>query len=163
MSAPEQAVGGMETWSKPQHMIAYKEARVVMNAQQQRKNNLDTKALRTTALTTTIVGTLVTAVKAFGIGVAQPAGFLGGALLVVAFGLGIAAYSYRTPVLGPSANDLVRLVELSDEDWEQAFISQLGYWIEVNTERLDRNALLLLVSEVALFAGVLVTLSAMVV
>ncbi|WP_273837844.1 hypothetical protein [Halococcus sp. PRR34] len=152
--------GGAQQWSRPQHAVAYQEARAVLNAQQQRKSNLDDKALRTTRLTTVVVGALVTAVEAFGLSVVEPAGILGIGLLVVSFGAAIVVYSFQGPYLGPGESDLAELVAMSDEDWEQQFINQMGKWIDMNRDRLSRISVWLIAGDVALFAGVLATLYA---
>ena len=74
-----------ERWSRPQHAVAYAEARAVLNAQQQRKNNLDDKALRTTRLATVIVGAVITALGTLGIDIRWSVGFVGIGLLIVSF------------------------------------------------------------------------------
>ena len=164
MSEPDKS-GGVEAqvWSRPQHAVAYREARAVLNAQQQRKTNLDDKALRTTRLTTVVVGALITAIEAFNLAVVEPAGVLGIGLLVVSFGAAILVYSFQGPYLGPGEDDLAELVAMTDEDWEQQFISQMGEWIDMNRDRLSRSSVWLIAGDVALFAGVLATLYAIVI
>lgn len=161
MATPEQPAGDAEqVWSEPQHAIAYREARAVLNAQQQRKNNLDDKALRTTRLATVVVGALITALETLSIDIVGVAGVVGVGLLTISFGAGLATYSGSGPSLGPSGGDLRRLVRGKDEEWEQQFLEQMSGWIELGASRLDRSAVLLIVSETTLFAGVLVTLFA---
>jgi hypothetical protein len=149
-------------WSRPQHAIAYQEARAVLNSQQQRQANLDDKALRTARLTTIIVSALITVIEAFDVGVAQPLGYIGIVLLVLSFGAGLAVYSVSAPILGPNADGLEELVA-TGEGWEEMFLDQLETAINVNTDHLDQSSSLLLVSDVALFVGVIVTLAAIVV
>jgi hypothetical protein len=161
MSGADQP-GGIDAqlWSRPQHAVAYQEARAVLNAQQQRKNNLDDKALRTTRLITVIVGAVITAVKALNVTVNGVGGVVGIALLVVAFGGSLVVYSFSSPILGPGDNDLRRLVWMEEtawmetEKWEQNFILQMGAWIRTNKQRLNRSAILLFVSDITLFGGV---------
>jgi hypothetical protein len=153
------ATGVAQVWSRPQHAVAYQEARAVLNSQQQRKVNLDDKALRTAQLATVIVGALITVAKAFDIEVVGPVGSAGIVLLVVSFGAALAAYSVPGPILGPGASGLEELLK-SDEQWEQMFLSQLDAAIEMNATWLDQSSSLLLVSDVTLFAGVIATLSA---
>lgn len=148
-----------QLWSRPQHAVAYQEARTVLNAQQQRKSNLDDKALRTARLTTVIVGALITAVKTFDTSMIEPTGSIGIALLVISFGASLAAYSVPGPILGPSSNGLEELIGLDDQ-WEQVFLSQLDTAIDVNAARLDWSSSLVLGGDVTLFGGVVVTLSA---
>lgn len=151
--------GGAQRWSRPQHAVAYTEARAVLNAQQQRKRNLDDKALRTARLTTVIVGAVITVAKAFDIVVIEPLGYIGIGLLIVSFGTALAAYSFSGPILGPSAGGLRELVE-ANEGWERTFLFQLEAAIDINTTRLGRSSFVLLISDVALFAGVIATLAA---
>jgi hypothetical protein len=151
--------GGVQRWSRPQHAVAYTEARAVLNAQQQRQANLDDKALRTARLTTIIVSALITVMEAFDVNVVQPLGYIGIVLLVVSFGAGLAVYTVSAPILGPNAEGLEELVA-TDEGWEEMFLSQLETAISVNTNHLDQSSSLLLVSDVALFVGVIVTLVA---
>jgi hypothetical protein len=148
-----------QVWSRPQHAVAYQEARAVLNSQQQRKANLDDKALRTAQLTTVIVGALITVAKAFDIAVVGPVGSVGIVLLVISFGAALAAYSIPGPILGPGTSGLEELLK-SDEQWEQVFLSQLDAAIDMNATWLDQSSSLLLVSDVTLFAGVIATLSA---
>ena len=131
----------------------------MLNSQQQRQANLDDKALRTARLTTIIVSALITVMEAFDVSVVQPLGYIGIVLLVVSFGAGLAVYSVSAPILGPNAEGLEELVA-TDEGWEEMFLSQLETAISVNTDRLDQSSSLLLVSDVALFVGVIVTLAA---
>lgn len=151
--------GGAQQWSRPQHAVAYQEARAVLNAQQQRQANLDDKALRTARLTTIIVSALITVIEALGVSVVQPLGYIGIILLVISFGAGLAVYSVSAPILGPNADGLEELVT-TDEGWEKMFLDQLEAAIAVNTDHLDQSSSLLLVSDVALFVGVIVTLAA---
>jgi hypothetical protein len=151
--------GGAQRWSRPQHAVAYTEARAVLNAQQQRRNNLDDKALRTARLTTIIVGSIITAAKAFDVAVMEPVGYIGIGLLVVSFGTALAAFGVASPILGPGASGLRELVE-QGETWERMFLSQLETAISSNTDQLNRSSFLLFVSDVALFGGVIATLSA---
>jgi hypothetical protein len=160
MGAPEQADGGVQAWSKPQHAIAYREARAVLNAQQQRNVNLDDKALRTTRLVTVVVGALITAVEAFGLAIAGPVGYVGIGLLVVAFVASLAAYTVEGPSLGPNTAELRELVRTNDEEWQEQFLLQLSASIDENAARLDRSSILLLASDVALTIGVIAVLSA---
>ncbi|EMA56295.1 hypothetical protein [Halococcus thailandensis] len=150
--------GGAQQWSRPQHAVAYQEARAVLNAQQQRKGNLDDKALRTARLTTVVVGAVITVAKAFDIVVVEPLGYIGIGLLVVSFGAALTAYGLSGPVLGPSAGGLRELVEA--ERWERTFLFQLEAAIDVNTTRLGRSSFVLLISDITLFAGVIATLAA---
>lgn len=151
-----------QRWSRPQHATAYQEARAVLNSQQQRQANLNDKALRTARLTTIIVSALITVMEAFDVGVAQPLGYIGIVLLVLSFGAGLAVYSVSAPILGPNADGLKELVA-TGEGWEEMFLDQLETAIAVNTDHLDQSSSLLLVSDVALFVGVIVTLAAIVV
>lgn len=148
-----------EQWSRPQYAIAYMEARAVLNSQQQRQTNLDDKALRTARLTTVIVGALITVIEAFNVSVAQLLGYIGIALLVVSFGAGLVVYSVSAPILGPNADGLEELVE-ADDNWERMFLSKLEAAISTNTDHLDQNSFLLLISNVALFVGVILALAA---
>lgn len=160
MSGADQPAGGVaQLWSRPQHAVAYQEARAVLQAQLQRKSNLDDKALRTTRLTTVIVGALITAVKAFDFAVAGPVGYFGIGLLLASFGTGLASYSVEGPTLGPGVGGLSQLLEM-DEEWEREFLSEMETAITKNIGRLERSSLLLLVSDGTLFAGVIATLSA---
>ena len=151
---------GGERWSRPQHAVAYAEARAVLNAQQQRTNNLDDKSLRTTRLATVIVGAIITALGTLGIDIRWSVGFVGVGLLIVSFGTGLATYSGFGPSLGPGGSDLHRLLDMTDEGWERDFLVKMGEWIEIGGIRLDRGAVLLIVSETTLFVGVLVTVVA---
>lgn len=151
--------GGAQRWSRPQHAVAYQEARAVLNSQQQRQANLDDKALRTARLTTIIVSALIAVMEAFDVSVVQPLGYIGIVLLVISFGTGLAVYSVSAPILGPNAEGLEELVA-TDEGWEEMFLSQLETAISVNTDHLDQSSSLLLVSDVSLFVGVIVTLAA---
>lgn len=148
-----------QLWSRPQHAVAYQEARAVLNSQQQRQANLDDKALRTARLTTVIVTALITVIEAFGVTVSQPVGYIGIVFLVVSFGAGLAVYVVSEPILGPNADGLEELVE-ADEEWERLFLSKLEAAIETNTDRLDRSSSLLLISNVALFVGIILALAA---
>jgi hypothetical protein len=164
MSGADQSAEGVaQLWSRPQYAVAYQEARAVLNAQQQRKSNLDDKALRTTRLTAVVVGALITAVNVFGVTVVQPTGLVGVGLLVVSFGTGLAAYGGAGPSLGPGASDLRQLLTMNDEQWERRFLAQMSRWVALGTKRLDRSSLLLAVSEITLFAGIVATLSAIVI
>lgn len=159
MSNGDESRSATQQWSRPQHAVAYQEARAVLNSQQQRQANLDDKALRTARLTTIIVTALITVMEAFDVSVIQPVGYIGIVLLVVSFGAGLAVYTISAPILGPNAEGLEELVG-TDEGWEEMFLSQLETAIATNTDRLDRSASLLLVSDVALFVGVILTLAA---
>ena len=159
MSNGDESRSATQQWSRPQHAVAYAEARAVLNSQQQRQANLDDKALRTARLTTIIVTALITVMEAFDVSVIQPVGYIGIVLLVVSFGAGLAVYTISAPILGPNAEGLEELVG-TDEGWEEMFLSQLETAIATNTDRLDRSASLLLVSDVALFVGVILTLAA---
>ncbi|GAA0448934.1 hypothetical protein MUK72_15165 (plasmid) [Halococcus dombrowskii] len=160
MNGADQSSGvEAQLWSRPQHAVAYQEARAVLNAQQQRQANLDDKALRTARLTTVIVSALITVIEAFNVSVVQPMGYIGIVLLVVSFGVGLAVYSVSAPILGPNADGVEELVE-TDEGWEEIFLSQLEAAISTNTDRLDRSSSLLLISDVSLFVGVILTLAA---
>ena len=86
-------------------------------------------------------------------------GYIGVVLLVVSFGAGLAVYTVSAPILGPNAEGLEELVG-TDEGWEEMFLSQLETAIATNTNRLDLSSSLLLVSDVALFIGVILTLAA---
>jgi hypothetical protein len=160
MSKSDRSDNDGAVWSQPRYSVAYREARAVLNAQQQRKANLDDKALRTTRLTTVVIGALITALQAFDLGVVEPAGFLGVGLMVVSFGTAIIVYSFEGPYLGPGGEDLADLVAMNDEDWERQFLSQMGKWIDTNRTRLSRMSLWLLAGDVALFVGVLALLYA---
>ena len=127
--------GGGQRWSRPQHAVAYQEARTVLNAQQ-RKNNLDDKALRTTRLATVAVGALITALGTLDIDITWSVGIVGIGLLIISFGSGLATYSGFGPSLGPGASDLQRLLEMNDEDWKRQFLSQMGKWIRLGATRL---------------------------
>ena len=159
MSNGDESKNATQQWSRPQHAVAYQEARAVLNSQQQRQANLDDKALRTARLTTIIVTALITVMEAFDVSVVRPVGYIGIVLLVVSFGAGLAVYTISAPILGPNAEGLEELVG-TDEGWEEMFLSQLETAIATNTDRLDRSASLLLVSDVALFVGVILTLAA---
>lgn len=160
MNGADQSSGvEAQLWSRPQHAVAYQEARAVLNAQQQRQANLDDKALRTARLTMVIVSALITVIEAFNVSVVQPMGYIGIVLLVVSFGVGLAVYSVSAPILGPNADGVEELVE-TDEGWEEIFLSQLEAAISTNTDRLDRSSSLLLISDVSLFVGVILTLAA---
>ena len=159
MTNGDESRSATQQWSRPQHAVAYAEARAVLNSQQQRQANLDDKALRTARLTTIIVTALITVMEAFDVSVIQPVGYIGIVLLVVSFGAGLAVYTISAPILGPNAEGLEELVG-TDEGWEEMFLSQLETAIATNTDRLDRSASLLLVSDVALFVGVILTLAA---
>lgn len=97
--------------------------------------------------------------EAFDVNVVQPLGYIGIVLLVVSFGAGLAVYTVSAPILGPNSEGLEELVA-TDEGWEEIFLSQLETAISVNTDHLDQSSSLLLVSDVALFVGVIVTLAA---
>lgn len=119
MNGADQSSGvEAQLWSRPQHAVAYQEARAVLNAQQQRQANLDDKALRTARLTTVIVSALITVIEAFNVSVVQPMGYIGIVLLVVSFGVGLAVYSVSAPILGPNADGVEELVE-TDEGWKK--------------------------------------------
>jgi hypothetical protein len=153
------AAGVAQRWSCPQHAVAYQEARAVLNSQQQRKANLDDKALRTARLTTVIIGAVITVVKAFDVAVVEPLGYIGIGLLIVSFGTALAAYSLSGPVLGPSAGGLRELMK-AEEGWERMFLSQLESAIDTNSSRLGRSSFILLISDITLFTGVIATLAA---
>jgi hypothetical protein len=163
MTESGQAAGVGQLWSQPQHAVAYQEARAVLNAQQQRKSNLEDKALRTTRLTTIVVGALITVVKAFSLTVAGVASYFGVGFLVAAFVTSLAAYSVEGPTLGPNTDELRHLVKTNTEDWEKNFLSLMGKWMRENTRRIERSSVLLLVSDIALIGGVVTSLSAVVV
>lgn len=164
MSGADQPAGGVaQLWSRQQYAVAYQEARAVLQAQQQRKSNLDSKAVRTTRLTAVVVGALITAVNVFGITIVQPMGIVGIGLLVISFGTGLAAYGIAGPSLGPGPSDLRQLLRMNDEQWEQRFLTQMSRWVELGASRLDQSALLLAASEITLFAGIVATLSAIVI
>ena len=69
MSNGDESRSANQQWSRPQHAVAYAEARAVLNSQQQRQANLDDKALRTARLTTIIVTALITVMEAFNVSV----------------------------------------------------------------------------------------------
>ena len=150
---------GGERWSRPQHAVAYAEARAVLNAQQQRKATLDDVALRTARLTTAIVGVVVTATQTFGIELANPLGYVGLGLLILSFGSALGAYGFSGPVLGPNASGLRDLID-GEDGWERTFLLQMEGAVGTNGERLDQSSILVLLSDVGLFVGVIVTITA---
>lgn len=159
MSESDRSDNGGMLWSQPRHSVAYREARAVLNAQQQRQNNLDDKALRTARLTTIVVGSIITAAKAFDIAVMEPLGYAGICLLVVSFGTALASFGMSSPILGPGSEGLRELVREGDV-WERTFLAQLEAAVAINTSQLNRCSFLLLVSDGTLFAGVIASLSA---
>ncbi|WP_273837249.1 hypothetical protein [Halococcus sp. PRR34] len=161
MSGP----GGPNTWSSTPVSVAYQEARTVLNAQQQRKQHLDDKALRTAQLATVVATATISLVGGLDVTIRPEFGIVGGILLMGGFGAAIASYTTSTLFLGPNEAYLSKLVlggfvdkgvidgRAEADSWETALTLVMGEWVSRNHQILAVGKRRLIVGESALFAG----------
>lgn len=140
-------------WSRPQNVIAYREARAMLDAQQTRKQHFDDAALRTSRLTTVVVGVFASLVVGIDPMVRPVLAGAGGVALLGAFGTSLAAHNFAQLYLGPGEEYLGEFLDLPDSDWEQDLLGAMGEWVDGNEQTLKTTSELLVVAEALLFAG----------
>lgn len=160
------APGSVSDWSSKRLEVTYQEARSVLDAQQTRLQNTDEKALRTTRLTIIAAGVLISLIEVLGVTLSVPLAYLSALFLIVAFGTVLATYNRSNPYLGPNRKYITQLIVGEPEPephreqassaaaWETTLLESFGYWIEQNNEDIEDTDLLLIISNTALFLGI---------
>lgn len=141
-----------DDWDSTRREIAYKEARAVIEAQNQTMTDIDEKAMRTVRLTAILAGVLITAYQY------SPAAFsrlgIGGALvfLFISAVSGMATYDESNLYLGPKGSYIESLAhdEVDGEDWDEDLLEVFAGMISGNHDDIVWNGTLLKICLVAL-------------
>ncbi|PSP99749.1 hypothetical protein BRC89_03855 [Halobacteriales archaeon QS_4_70_19] len=142
-------------WSTKRREVAYHEARVVLETQQETASDVDDKALRTVQLVVVLVGVLASLgqldISAAGWSLVPGLLSLLGSLVA-----GVITYSESDLYQGPNQEYLRYLAEgaAGSPKWEREFLDTLGEWIAENADEIALNGRLLFVTQGRLLVGV---------
>jgi len=135
----------------------HEEARNVLDHQIDILNDIDSKATKTVRITAIILGLIVSAPSV----IENPNGFVnpftkwGVVGLVLSITLGMFTYSTSSPDLGPSPNDISRLLDnkYREDEWLVILLDSYEDWID-RTQRVNRfNGVFLALTQLSLITS----------
>ena len=151
-----------DDWLSSRLETTYREARTVLDAQNEVIGDIDEKAMRTVRVSVVLVGLIVSAVEIAGGRFNWLWLTVGGITFLGSLVTGVLAYSESTLYLGPRRRyiEQLRRDEFDDRDWSQDLLATYGEWIEQNDRTVRRNGRLLFLTQLLLITGVTFTAAA---
>ena len=151
----------VDSWPTGREEITFREARSVLDAQQQILADIDNKAMRTVRLTALLIGAVLTTWNVLGGSTFQTDLLLsGGTALFTSIIIGVATCSQsRNLILGPGGKYVEQLVRNSfyGRSWNEDYLLTAAVWIDENHSVIERNSLLLSICQGLLVLGLLLT------
>lgn len=139
--------------------VQRKEAKDVLEQQNEKLRDIDDKALRTVRITVLLLGALLSTLKLLGGGTSSINTYtvFGSWLLVLSVVGGVLTYSVSGPYFGPGSKYIDRVLgrSPSKDDWEATLLRGYADWMEEMKALNDSNARLLLLTQALLVVGVI--------
>lgn len=144
-------------WTDDRLETTHREARVVLEAQNNAISDIDDKAMRTVRITIVLVGIVVAAARIGGTGIFNRYLFAAGnGILLVSLITGVLTYSESNLYIGPNKDYIVQLVndDFQETRWDRDILETYADWIEENFEDVRWNGFLLFVTQILMLAGI---------
>jgi len=147
------------SWGGDRLETTYREARAVIQAQNDTMADIDDKAVQTVRFNAVLVGLLLTAANLAGPSLFHPRLFgIGIASLVGSILLGLVTYNESDLFVGPRGSYILTLAHgETDAPWDVDLLESLAGMVSQNSEEIDRNSRHLTVTQASLVLGVVAT------
>lgn len=144
-------------WQSDRLRTTYREARAVLEAQNETMSAIDTKAMRTVRFNVLLIGLLLTGFQVTGSATFHLT------FLVIAIGavllsivLGTLTFSESDLFVGPGGTyfEAVAQEELGDAEWDRRLIRLFAGMVDDNAREIGWNSWLLAASQLAMISGI---------
>lgn len=157
--------GGGGNWPNDRVETTYREARSVVEAQNDTMADIDNKAMQTVRFNTVLIGLLLAAINAASPTIFEPNSF--GVAIVALTGsviLGLVTYNESDLFVGPRGEYIEELVAGETEDsWYEDLIDAFAGMISENSSEIDRNSWLLTATQGMLMLGIVAAVASIVI
>lgn len=157
--------GGDGNWPNDRVETTYREARSVVEAQNDTMADIDSKAMQTVRFNTVLIGLLLAATNAASPSIFEPTSF--GVAIVALTGsviLGLVTYNESDLFVGPGGEYIEELVAGETEDpWYEDLVDAFAGMISENSGEIDRNSWLLTATQGMLMLGIVAAVASIVI